>query len=218
MRTAADRPAALLMIDIDDFKQLNDRFGHPVGDDILRTIGLILRADTRHGVDLAARHGGEELAVILPETGAAAPEPAPAAPAPGPGPSDGEADPEEWADNARQRTALTVAERIRAAVERGTAFHPDVLEEAPDGGDSPASRELVNVTVSIGVAVFPTTAATMSELVAQATRRSASPSTAARTGWRPTASAEGHRATHAIGPAVRAVLTRDRQPAPGEVH
>jgi diguanylate cyclase (GGDEF)-like protein len=57
----------LLMIDIDNFKNLNDSFGHDVGDDAIRRIGKVLREGTR-GIDLAARIGGEEFAVLLVET------------------------------------------------------------------------------------------------------------------------------------------------------
>jgi diguanylate cyclase (GGDEF)-like protein len=61
-------PLSLLMIDIDDFKQFNDRYGHLQGDNVLRQVGAILRAGIRRGVDLPARYGGEEFAVILPHT------------------------------------------------------------------------------------------------------------------------------------------------------
>lgn len=60
-------PFSLLMIDIDNFKNLNDSFGHHVGDDAIRRIGKVLREGTR-GIDLAARIGGEEFAVLLVET------------------------------------------------------------------------------------------------------------------------------------------------------
>ena len=57
----------LLMIDIDNFKRLNDTFGHNAGDLAIRAIGKVLQEGTR-GIDLAARIGGEEFAVILVET------------------------------------------------------------------------------------------------------------------------------------------------------
>ncbi|HET7113152.1 MAG TPA: diguanylate cyclase [Pyrinomonadaceae bacterium] len=60
-------PFSLLMIDIDNFKNLNDTFGHDAGDDAIRRIGRVLREGTR-GIDLAARIGGEEFAVLLVET------------------------------------------------------------------------------------------------------------------------------------------------------
>lgn len=62
-----ERPFTLLMIDIDNFKNLNDTFGHDAGDDAIRRISRVLREGTR-GIDLAARIGGEEFAVLLVET------------------------------------------------------------------------------------------------------------------------------------------------------
>ncbi len=57
----------LLMIDIDHFKQLNDHYGHHVGDQVLRDVASILMKDMRE-VDTVARYGGEEFVMILPET------------------------------------------------------------------------------------------------------------------------------------------------------
>lgn len=64
-------PFCLLMVDIDNFKKLNDTFGHDAGDDAIRRISRVLREGTR-GIDLAARIGGEEFAVLLVETGQSA--------------------------------------------------------------------------------------------------------------------------------------------------
>lgn len=61
------RPLGLLMLDIDNFKQRNDTFGHEDGDQVLRQFGAILKRTARES-DLAARYGGEEFAILLPET------------------------------------------------------------------------------------------------------------------------------------------------------
>ena len=58
---------SLLILDLDDFKSVNDTYGHPQGDAVLWTIGRILREESR-GIDQPARYGGEEFVVALPET------------------------------------------------------------------------------------------------------------------------------------------------------
>ncbi|WP_286682836.1 GGDEF domain-containing protein [Sulfurospirillum sp. MES] len=55
------------MMDIDDFKEVNDTYGHQKGDEVLKTIGNILNQNIRE-MDLAARYGGEELSVVMPNT------------------------------------------------------------------------------------------------------------------------------------------------------
>lgn len=62
------KPLSCLLLDIDHFKEVNDSHGHPVGDAVIRAIGLLLRAHSRQ-TDIAARYGGEEFALLLPETG-----------------------------------------------------------------------------------------------------------------------------------------------------
>jgi diguanylate cyclase (GGDEF)-like protein len=61
------KTCSLLMLDLDKLKQINDTFGHPVGDAAIRQVATMLKTLLRSG-DTAARYGGEEFAVILPET------------------------------------------------------------------------------------------------------------------------------------------------------
>jgi diguanylate cyclase (GGDEF)-like protein len=58
---------ALVMVDIDDFKAVNDTYGHAAGDEVLRHLGALLQSDIRKS-DIAARVGGDEFVVLLPET------------------------------------------------------------------------------------------------------------------------------------------------------
>jgi diguanylate cyclase (GGDEF)-like protein len=60
-------PLGLVMLDIDDFKQVNDEHGHQQGDEVLAAVASVLRDHSRD-IDEPARYGGEELAVVLPQT------------------------------------------------------------------------------------------------------------------------------------------------------
>lgn len=98
------RPLALLVLDLDRFKRINDTFGHLFGDQVLRSIGALVGSARREG-DTFCRYGGEEFALIMPETSLV--------------------------------EALSVGERIRAAVDHATFEY--------EGRTTP-------VTVSIGAA------------------------------------------------------------------
>jgi diguanylate cyclase (GGDEF)-like protein/PAS domain S-box-containing protein len=63
-----DRPLSLIMLDVDHFKRFNDQYGHPAGDDLLKSFGKILMARGRRD-DVICRYGGEEFLLILPECG-----------------------------------------------------------------------------------------------------------------------------------------------------
>lgn len=114
-----DRPFAVIMADIDDFKNVNDEFGHSVGDEVLRAVGTAFTEAVRDS-DVACRVGGEEFGVIVPETGAVG--------------------------------AIQAAERIRAAV------------LAADVGVAG------QVSVSLGISVYPFHSTETRELVDAADR------------------------------------------------
>jgi diguanylate cyclase (GGDEF)-like protein len=114
-------PLSLLMIDLDNFKRINDTYGHPAGDRVLCAVAGIVRRELRQA-DQVARYGGEEFAVLLPETA--------------------------------ESEAFASADRIRQAV----AARPLAFSET----------EGVELTISIGLAVFPDDAASEEGLVEKA--------------------------------------------------
>ena len=71
--SAADRTGlslSLLLMDIDRFKNINDSYGHPMGDEVIRRLARVLEGHGRLGTDLAARYGGEEFCLVLDDTNA----------------------------------------------------------------------------------------------------------------------------------------------------
>lgn len=62
-----DRPFSCMMLDLDHFKQVNDSYGHPVGDQVLQEFAKCCSSSVR-AIDLIGRYGGEELVILLPET------------------------------------------------------------------------------------------------------------------------------------------------------
>ena len=113
------RSCSLIMLDLDDFKSYNDRYGHLAGDDLLRELAGLIRRVIRQS-DLAARYGGEEFALILPET------------------------------NGGQ--ALALAQRLVKTVRD----HEFQVAKKPETG---------HLTISIGVATYPTHARDVEGLV-----------------------------------------------------
>ncbi|MFB3895407.1 MAG: GGDEF domain-containing protein [bacterium] len=113
------RPIALIMGDIDNFKNYNDTYGHLAGDELLRKLSHLIQASVRK-VDLVARFGGEEFVIVMPNTDAAGAE--------------------------------TVAEKIRKVIETEEFY--------------PVSGKLITpVTISFGIAAYPTHAGSKEELL-----------------------------------------------------
>jgi diguanylate cyclase (GGDEF)-like protein len=120
MRSGAS--LSMLVLDIDDFKRVNDELGHKKGDEALVAVAEIVRRNLRK-VDLAFRYGGEEIVILLPGT--------------------------------PEFEAVHTAERLRRVIHQYRGFRDH------RGG----TRE---ITVSVGVAVYPDTAKTADELFIQA--------------------------------------------------
>jgi len=102
---------SLVMIDIDDFKNFNDVYGHQVGDQVLQRVAMTIKENIRMGIDIPCRYGGEEMSVILPET--------------------------------RAEEAFKTADRIRESIAALATSHP---------------LGNLRITVSIGVAGYPSDA------------------------------------------------------------
>jgi len=132
-----NRPSALLMLDLDHFKLVNDVHGHQRGDAVLVELADRVRRTVRD-VDTLARYGGEEFVVVLPETD--------------------------------EKGAIQAAERINAVVRR----HPFGV----------AGEEPLEITVSIGVALFPTHGTTSAGLLRRADEALYAAKRGGRDAWR----------------------------------
>ncbi len=64
---ASRRPCSIALIDLDWFKRINDAYGHPTGDEVLRTFAITVFANIRN-IDRFGRYGGEEFLLVLPDT------------------------------------------------------------------------------------------------------------------------------------------------------
>lgn len=115
-----DQELSVLFFDLDDFKKINDTFGHLAGDDTLEHVARIVMEEIRT-IDIASRYGGEEIVVVLPETGKAA--------------------------------AFVVGERIREKVEDMKLNYKD---------------QIINLTISGGIATLPIDATDTKGLIANA--------------------------------------------------
>jgi diguanylate cyclase (GGDEF)-like protein len=129
-------PLSLLMIDIDDFKRFNDRFGHPAGDLVLEEVGRILSGHVRRGIDIAARYGGEEFVVLLPNT-----------------PRDGAE--VVGARLARELATLSGGDDVPPGHDEGAMGVSEHIRASVAGSCVPGVDPLARITVSIGVACFP---------------------------------------------------------------
>ncbi|MCL5292645.1 MAG: diguanylate cyclase [Actinobacteria bacterium] len=114
-----EQPLSLIMLDIDYFKNYNDRHGHIKGNEILKRVAHVIMRESREA-DIPVRYGGEEFAVILPQT--------------------------------TKKDAISLAERLREEIEK---------EDFPLSQTQPGGR----LTISLGIATYPTDASSPTELV-----------------------------------------------------
>jgi two-component system, cell cycle response regulator len=144
--TRFSRPLAALMLDLDRFKSINDKYGHQVGDAVLIELAGRMREEVRE-VDTVSRYGGEEFVIVLPETDAIG--------------------------------AARLAARLGTVI-RSTPFCLDLGAN----GHAVDPRTGLNVTASIGVAVFPEHGMTPSRLLRSADDALYAAKDAGRDGWR----------------------------------
>jgi len=122
-----NRPLSLLIMDIDNFKRVNDQYGHLIGDQLLRAVSGTIRTNIRYStgkaryeLDIPCRYGGDEFAIIFPETTTAQATVA--------------------AERIRKEINVKCGHEMMEQIQTATGSHP---MEVPD------------VTVSVGVASFP---------------------------------------------------------------
>jgi diguanylate cyclase (GGDEF)-like protein len=104
---------ALIILDIDYFKKVNDNYGHQVGDDILKELAEVINGEVRE-IDLVARYGGEEFAVILPQTDT----------------RQGVAVAERIRRNVERRSFYTPEGKIRITISAGVVSFPETAVES----------------------------------------------------------------------------------------
>jgi diguanylate cyclase (GGDEF)-like protein len=171
-------PMAVLLIDIDHFKQVNDRHGHLVGDEALRAVATILRSAIR-AKDVIGRFGGEEFVIALPDT--------------------------DLAD------ATVTADRLRTAVAASplAAMCAGVLDD-PD-----LDPDTFHLTVSIGVAVYPTDGLTVDTLLLRADRAMYAAKSAGRDRVRLAADLPNPALTPSLAPAASTLFDDPTRSFPG---
>ena len=132
-----NRAVSLLIMDLDNFKRVNDQYGHLIGDQLLRAVSSTIRSNIRYSVgqaryelDIPCRYGGDEFAIILPETNTAQATVA--------------------AERIRKEINMKCGHEMMDQIQVATGSHP---MEAPD------------VTMSVGVASFPEHASETEALV-----------------------------------------------------
>ncbi len=110
---------ALVMVDIDHFKAINDNYGHPAGDEVIRELARVLSTGAREG-DVVCRYGGEEFVIVMPGMGATA----------------ALARAERWRARIAGQTVRVDGEQIRCTLSAGVAVFP----EQADGADGLLKR------------------------------------------------------------------------------